>query len=130
MRPAYLRSADELRAAYAREPRRDCGLHWSMWFGVFESSGAGDDNLVGYVNLKRIGDLGLYSTILGHADFMDNGIMPQLHLGIMHYLFHGEPSGIRWLIYGAWDSGIGKGLQLWKRKAGFNPVMLFGKEAA
>jgi hypothetical protein len=130
MRPAYLRSADELREAYKNEPRRDCGVHWSVWFGVFEPPDIRyAERLVGYVNVKRCGDIGIYSTILGHADFLGVGIMPQLHLGVMMHLLQWDPKGIKWLMYAGWNDGRGKGLQLWKRKAGFEPVQFLAKEA-
>ena len=130
MRPAYLRSADELRTAYKNEPRRDCGIHWSVWFGVYEPPDIRyAQKLVGYVNIKRWGELGLYSTILGHAEFLDAGIMPHLHLGIMRHLLQGDTQGIKWLMYAGWNDGQGKGLQLWKRKAGFEPVQFIAKEA-
>lgn len=65
--------------------------------------------------------------------------MPLLHLSILSTLRFAEVrpwsdpvgdqlsgidryGGLEWLMYGAWDSG-GKGLQLWKKKAGFDPVM-------
>ena len=142
MRPAYDRPADELRVAYRYEPRCDCRNHWSVWWGVFASDDA--DGLVGYIQLKRYGELASYSTILGHGARMGDGIMPFLHLEIMKYLTATRfrayldtenkyqidtENGIKWLMYAGWHDGIGKGLNLWKRKAGFDPVMFFQKEA-
>jgi hypothetical protein len=92
-----------------------------VWHGVFKN--AYDDNggrlLVGYIQLKRFGDLLLYSTILGHGDFLGRGIMPALHLEILRSL---DKTTAKWLMYAGWNDG-GKGLQLWKRKAGFDPVL-------
>jgi len=126
MRPAYDRPADELRFAYRNEPRCDCRNHWSVWWGVFASDDA--DGLMGYIQLKRYGELAYYSTILGHGARMGDGIMPFLHLEIMQVLTDDSFTGLKWLMYAGWHDGIGKGLNLWKRKAGFDPVMFFQKE--
>jgi hypothetical protein len=98
-----------------------------VWWGVFASNDA--DGLVGYVQLKRYGELASYSTILGHGARMGDGIMPLLHLEIMQNSLLIGDHGIKWLMYAGWHDGIGKGLNLWKRKAGFNPIMFFQKEA-
>jgi hypothetical protein len=112
-----------------------------VWWGV--SGPDGPDDLVGYIKLNRYGELALYSTILGHGDFLGRGIMPHLHLGVMRYVLwaNGRPwldqlgdeisgsdryDGIKWLMYAGWHDGL-KGLQLWKKKAGFDPVMFFNK---
>ena len=112
-----------------------------MWWGVFDANNSND--LVGYVQLKRHGDLALYSTILGHGSYLRRGIMPHLHLSIMSNVLwvNSKPwvdklgdeisglapfDGIKWLMYAGYYDG-GKGLNLWKKKAGFDPVMLFSK---
>jgi len=140
MRSAYDRSADELRFDYRNEPRCDCRDHWSVWWGVFTSDDT--NGLVGYINLKRYGELSFYALILGHGDRMGDGIMPFLHLEIMKYLTATRfrayldtenkyqidtENGIKWLMYAGYYDGIGKGLNLWKRKAGFSPAWLFNK---
>jgi len=125
MPPDYHRSADELRIAYRNEPWCNCRDHGSVWWGVFAYDDA--NGLVGYINLKRYGDLALYSTILGYGDRMGDGIMPLLHLEIMQDSLLLGDNGINLLMYAGWYDGIGKGLNLWKRKAGFSPAWLFNK---
>lgn len=117
MRDAYNRTAKELEDAYSAEPMRDCPYHFSEWWGIFDLSE--DTELVGYIQIKRYGTLGIYSTILGHGDYLSCGIMPKLHLSVMEAW---ADYGIKWLMYAGWHDGL-KGLQLWKRKAGFDPVM-------
>jgi hypothetical protein len=123
MRPAYLRSASELQASFGSSEHDGCRDHWSVWWGV--SGPEGPDDLVGYIKLNRYGELAIYSVILGHGDFLGRGIMPHLHLGVMRFILDMD-DGIKWLMYAGWNDG-GRGLQLWKKKAGFDPVMFFNK---
>lgn len=94
-----------------------------MWWGV--SGPDGPDDLVGYIKLNRYGELAIYSNILGHGDLLGRGIMPYLHLSVMRFILEMD-DGIKWLMYAGWNDGL-KGLQLWKKKAGFDPVMFFNK---
>jgi len=108
-----------------------------MWWGVFNPTDTND--LLGYIQLKRYGELAIYSTILGHGEFLGRGIMPHLHLSIMSSILwvNSKPwvdklgdkiagtdlyDGIKWLMYAGYHDGT-KGLNLWKKKAGFDPVM-------
>jgi hypothetical protein len=122
MRPGYLRSAAELREAYRLEPDLGCRHHWSMWWGCFIRDN-GRRRLVGYLQLRRYGQLAICATILGHGEHLANGVMPFLFLGVMKELNGGLAmfDGLKWLMYAGWYDG-GNGLQLWKKKAGFDPV--------
>lgn len=124
MRAAYHRTAYELRGAYAKEPSdKACASHWSIWYGVFFNCEPGA-KLVAYCQLRRCGELCLYSTVLGHGQHLGEGAMPYMHLEILKEIDLGGRlfEGLKWLMYAGWNDG-GEGLQLWKKKAGFDPVM-------
>lgn len=127
MRPGYHRSADELRQAYRAEPDTRCRYHCSLWWGCFEIDHDADrhraSGLLAYLQLRRYGNLCCYSTLLGHGRHLALGVMPFLHLQVMEAVCSWLwPDEIDWLMYAGWHDG-GRGLQLWKKKAGFEPVM-------
>jgi len=111
----------------------ECRHHWTIPWGVFEPRPGHrqgdvpvDGKLVAYLHVLRLGDLALYSQILGHGDFLRSGVMARLHFVVVEWLLDGaspHAAGVRHLMYGAWDSG-GTGLQFWKRKLLFEPVLL------
>lgn len=134
MRGSYLRSVDEMGGAPTRRyefivPKNH--IHWGVTFGVFvqiKDHMQGDINvgekLVGYISLRRFGDIACYSTFLGHGDHLNNGVMVLLHHDIAAWIGNLEnplTSGLRYLMYGAAASG-GKGLQQWKERGGFKAM--------
>lgn len=107
------------------EPR--CGLHFSSHWGVFEEvpgHANGDlttnERLVGYIRLKRHGDVGIYSSLLGHGEYLHLGIMYLLHFSLVEHLVQEEVESprIRLLMYGAAESGT-EGLRMWKKRTLF-----------
>lgn len=138
MRGSYLREIEDMGGAPTkllefRAPA--CKLHWTIPFGVFkkvEGHKQGDvtvnEKLVGYINLKRSGDIALYSMILGHGDHLRDGIMVLLHHDVVRWASEnadGYATGLKYLMYGAVTSG-GASLEQWKRWAGFVPRELDG----
>ncbi len=104
MTDSYKWRAENVRLGYLNE----------MW-GVFTRGG----KLVAYIKFRSWDNFGFYSQILGHGDYLKDGIMAYLHVGlIVHCYAHAD---IKCVMYGAWDSGHGKGLQDWKRRLCFEP---------
>ncbi len=131
MRGGYLRNIEELGGAPTRRWVAEapaCKYHWSITFGVFVKEPSHrqgeivvDERLVGYISLNRIGEVVLYSMILGHGDHLKNGVMVLLHHDVVRWIsddVDGLCSGLRYIMYGAVDSG-GPGLMQWKKFAGF-----------
>lgn len=95
---------------YLRNPGR--------WYGVFDSRHI----LRAYCHVAILGDCCIYSRILGHADYLKDGIM---YLMVRHTVedmhrfkqVHGYP---RWVMYDMFLGGK-KGLRDFKRRAGFSP---------
>jgi hypothetical protein len=138
MRGSYLRSIEEMGGApdrhYPVVPPA-CNNHWSVSFGAFEQregyvqgSVTTNEKLLAYISLRRTGDIALYSQILGHADFLQKGIMMLLHMDVLAWLSKKEVpavQGLKFLMYGGAANG-GQPLYSWKRKAGFRPARLVG----
>jgi hypothetical protein len=136
MRGSYRRSIDEMGGApdrhYSVTMPSDL-IHWSITFGVFlpmEGHQQGDiivnEKLVGYVSLRRVGDIACYSTILGHGEHLNNGAMILLHHEIAHWLGRIDnkySNDLRYLMYGAVGSG-GDGLRQWKKCGGFRGLLI------
>ena len=124
MKDSYKATANELRKRFADfKGVPECDNHWQLFFGIFKT---GDLKLIAYINLTRIGDLAFYSQILGHGDYLKDGIMYKMHFDILEKLiFPGKDwfEGIKTLMYGGWLSG-NEGLKLWKKKTLFEPANL------
>lgn len=132
MTRAYRRSIDELGGApttFAQLVVPACYLHCCYCWGIFlprvghrQGNLPIDDQLIAYIKVKRQGNLGIYTSILGHGDFLRFGIMYRLHFAVMQWIArerdHGVLTGLEHLMYGADESG-GPGLRQWKKRCRF-----------
>lgn len=131
MKEAYNRGVEEMGGAPTREHKIDepvCPAHHTYCWGVFkpeEGYKQGEivtnEKLIAYIKFKRNGNFALYTSILGHGDFLQFGIMHRLHLTIMEWIFtnpNNYMTGLEYVAYGAIDSGT-EGLQQWKKRALF-----------
>jgi hypothetical protein len=94
---------------YGRDEPMLCPRHHVYTHGVFDKNGS----LRGYLWLYRCGELALVSSILGHHDFMEDGIMYLLYAAMLDTQF--ELGGT--LMYNLWDSGT-DGLRFFKERVG------------
>lgn len=136
MKPAYLRTVEEMGGPPTKlkpvSPAK-CPVHCTTCWGVFEpvpghtqGEVVTDERLLAYIKLKRQGSLAIYTSILGHGDYLGQGIMYRLHYAIMQSI--GEQleqtmKGLEYVLYGAVDSGAG-GLQMWKKRCLFESAYL------
>jgi len=132
----YRRSVEEMGGApriWKELGRLDCPVHWRRLWGIFKPEPGYkqgdlvvDEKLLGYISLYRSGNYAQYSMLLGHGDYLKDGIMYCLHFAIMEWLFGDDPDtdGLDFLWYCNW--GGGPGLKLWKKKAGFKQGRLTG----
>jgi hypothetical protein len=134
MSASYRRTVEEMGGpptAYREPTPPQCPLIWDQQFGAFRAEPGHrqgevmvDERLVGYVALRRYGNFAMYSMILGHGDYLAEGVMVLLHLKIVRWLIEKrtEPiaAGVRYLFYGGMQNGTA-GLFQWKRLAGFRP---------
>ncbi len=104
-----------------------CQQHWGLMWGVFAPPEHGE-RLVGYTSLARAGNFLRTLHVMGHKDFLHDGVMKLLFFDIMKWLLErGDPlvQGIRYFMYGAVEHGR-EGLFEWKRRLQFKPL-LFGR---
>jgi len=136
MSEAYRRGVEELggwpqgHMAWA-EP--ECPLHYDIWWGCFtrepghrQGEVVTDERLVGYIRLRRIGNVCHYGQILGHGDFLRHGIMFLLHFEIMRWILDPRlpcAQGIEHLFYAGYFQGT-SGLRFWKTKLLMAPRQL------
>lgn len=136
MTAAYRRDVDDMGGPpQSLKPLREdgCTKHWVQSWGVFEPKPGHqngevvtDEKLVAYIKVKRQGDMAIYTTILGHGDYLRLGVMYRLHFAIVEWLADAENElavGLDYLLYGAAESGT-PGLQLWKKNAQFSNAHL------
>jgi hypothetical protein len=130
-----------LKPGHIAEPARQveewqkppCPTHWTIWWGVFKPEPGHcdghlqtDERLVAYVKLARCGDIVHYLDLMGHKEYLNDGVMILMHATIVSWLMEsGEDmaSGVRAVWYGAIEHGR-EGLLTWKRRAGFEPVRI------
>jgi hypothetical protein len=134
MKESYSKTIDEM----GGEPKKllefsnpSCSYHWSISWGVFKKNpnytqGTVEthEKLYGYVYLKRFGEFVLYSRILGHYDYLKDGIMIKLHHEIMEWILQRDSEfvkGLKYVMYAGYDQG-NPGLQDWKHRECFQPV--------
>ncbi|OEF96831.1 hypothetical protein [Desulfuribacillus alkaliarsenatis] len=136
MTEQYRRSIDELGGApekYIDVKLPNCPVHYDMWWGVFQPLTGykqGDivtnEKLLGYIRLRRNGNYALYAQILGHGEYLKQGIMYYLHFDIMRSISDLKniyTKGLEHLIYAGFYQGK-EGLQQWKKKMLFEPTYL------
>ncbi len=134
MRGSYQRSVEEMGGAPTKpHPLRlpACPHHWGLMFGVFrpapgrkQGNVVVDDQLVGYISLRRVGEVVLYSQILGHGDYLHDFVLVLLHHEVIRWLSserEGLAQGLEFVMYGGAESG-GESLLQWKRRAGFRSM--------
>lgn len=125
MREHYLQSVDDAGGQPAKRglpPPPLCKRHHTVSLGVFTPDGGywGDGKLVAYVYVNVFGEFANYSSILGHGDYLNMGVMQFLHARTIDYLRGNGFS--RYVVYYRYDNP--PGLIEWKRRAGFVESMI------
>lgn len=116
---------------YTRFQFPRCPDHYALYWGIFTKEPGykqGDittnERLLGYAYIRRIGNLAIYSQLIGHGDYLKYGIIYALHFAIVEWLCKKDTpytQGIEHLMHGRyWDGG--KGRVLWRKKACFEPA--------
>lgn len=106
-----------------------CPHHWNVEWGVLQSqstSGSGTKRLVGFVLLRRTGNVLRTILVSGHGAYLPKHVMKLLFHDVMQWLLsHHDPlvRGIHYFVYGAIEHG-NDGLLAWKRSFGFAPYRL------
>ena len=133
LRTTLTRSIDDMGGAPNRKyelvlPK--CRNHWAMTFGVFRAAPGHmqgsiqvDEQLVGYISLRRTGEVAVYCQILGHGDHLGHGVLTLLHHEVIQWISEhrdGHTRGLKYVMYGGKENGTSELLRF-KRQAGFSP---------
>jgi hypothetical protein len=140
MRESYLKTIEEMGGVPNRfcEPEPvACTEHNCTVWGVFKpepgreiASVQTHDRLLGYIYLRRCGNLARYSRILGHGSHLCDGIMYLLHFRLIELLIKNRASELRYVQYtGMFSRGEDSGLHMWKRHCLFEPKYLIYDDA-
>lgn len=87
------------------------------YFGVLNKS----NKLVSYMNIGNYGDFYIINRLLGHKDFLNDGIMYLMIVEAIQIMFEGYVKGEgRFVMYDTFF-GANEGLKLFKTKLGFKP---------
>jgi hypothetical protein len=106
---------------------------WTITFGVFlpytnwkQGDLITNQKLVGYLTVRRYGDLIYYPQILGHGEHLECGIMALMHFEVIKILnstLSKYSDGVKVLMYTAMNTPS-LGLSTWKKRAGFKPIQI------
>jgi hypothetical protein len=99
---------------YGPLPRYSCPKHQLLTYGVIK-----DGHLVAYTWLYQIGEMCLFSTILGHGDHLNAGVMYLLIAETLRDLI--PTASTRYAMYNMHQSGT-EGLRFFKEQMGFRSV--------
>lgn len=94
-------------------PAYGCPHHQIRTYGVLK-----DGHLVAYTWLYQVGDMCLFSTILGHGEHLNAGVMYLLIAETLRDVI--ETAGTRYAMYNMHISGT-EGLRFFKEQMGFAP---------
>lgn len=93
------------------------------YFGVVDSQG----RLVAYCNIGFFGEFSLISTLLGHKEYLNDGIMYLMLVEFTKIMFQEyKQEGYRYIMYDTFF-GASDGLKMFKNKLGFVPYKVVWK---
>jgi hypothetical protein len=98
---------------YGPLPSYPCPRHQLRTYGVFH-----EGHLVAYTWLYQVGEMCLFSTILGHGDHLNAGVMYLLVAETLRDII--DAAGTRYAMYNMHSSGT-EGLRFFKEQMGFRP---------
>ncbi len=104
-----------------------CLRHHNTWHGIFELRESGD-RLLGFIMVERHGEFGHYRHIMGHGQWLKEGIMFHLHFAVVEWIYACQP-GLSLVSYAQWTDlpdaiDTRPGLTRWKKKTLFKPIRL------
>ena len=130
----WLTQVEDDDSVFKKLPQNElhCPVHWDRFVGVFAHSpntlqgDLKDARLVGYARIQRVGNCVAYEDLIGHRDFMNDGIMKLLHCHIVHWLLDSndpDVQGLDYMVHGSIERG-NDGIFFWKKKALFMPYLI------
>jgi hypothetical protein len=109
------RQGKRMKESYLEYPKEmtenfTCDNHYSNWYGCFN-----DGKLVAYIVGAYCGNMVAFSMILGHAQYLNDGIMYLLSEYVMNQSYS---LGCAYCTYSRWSDGT-DGLRTFKHNLGF-----------
>lgn len=116
-----VRQGKPLDESYQRKPkeitgRKTCEHHYGTFIGCFSEDG----HLRAYITTNFCGEIAAASQIMGHGDYLHDGIMVNLWHEFVRICIE---RGIKAIVYSRWDDGL-DGLKSWKRSVGMRAQVL------
>ncbi|MBV9861112.1 MAG: hypothetical protein JO267_03080 [Alphaproteobacteria bacterium] len=112
---------------------------WRRHWGIFRRNPGHrqgdlivDEELIGYLILSRCAEFAIYSTFLGHWDYLPKGVTYKMHMDLVQTILHYRNTrgsaaetdrsldGLRYLFYARYFNQ-GEGLLKWKKRMLFRP---------
>ncbi|MCJ8013527.1 hypothetical protein MUG84_17520 [Paenibacillus sp. KQZ6P-2] len=132
----YKKSVEEMGGAPSAPHKLSlpsCPNHYEMMWGIFkpipgyqQGSVVTNEKLLAYICLERIGNLAYYALIIGHGDYLNDGIMYRLHFAVMEWICNaGNPysQGLDYIMYAGYYHE-NPGLMFWRKLTGFEAAYL------
>lgn len=113
-----IRQGRNMDEAYSEPSNFLCDYPNFTYYGVITD----DQTLVAYADLAKFGQFCSISRILGHSDYLNDGIISLLVISIVKSVM-GSDTNCRYLMYDTFFGG-GLGLQKHKLKLGFKPYLV------
>ncbi len=108
-----------------------CPQHNTTHWGVFrredgyrQGNVQTDEQLVGYIELRRLGNSAWYSRIMGHGDHLKQGVMYLLHYRLVAALMAARAASPRYLVFYEYARATTDHRVHWKSLAMFEPHYL------
>lgn len=95
--------------------RKSCCHHYGTFIACFK-----DAKLYAYITTNFCGEMAAASQILGHGDYLKDGIMLNIWAAFVEVCI---TRGIKYIVYSRWNDGYG-GLRHWKHSVGMKPESL------
>lgn len=96
-----------------------CDQHYSKWILCYDCHGTA----VAYITINFCGEMAGASQILGHADYLNDGVMLNAWVEFVRVCMEKK---IKYIIYSRWSDGL-QGLQYWKHSVGMQPITISEK---
>ena len=93
----------------------ECAEHYTRFIGCFYQG-----KCVAYISAHFCGKLAAASQILGHAEYLKNGIMLSVWMEFVAQCF---AKGVEKIVYSRWKDGT-NGLKYWKHSVGMKSEVL------
>ena len=109
---SYFKTVNDLggyKDKFLQNPEKVCDYHYQYKYGVFKKKEGHkqgnivvNEQLLGYISFVRNGNIGCFSQIMGHSEYLSSNIM----LLLQYSIFELESNNnLKYLFYAGWNDG-------------------------